>query len=359
MILCCPNCFSDIWLRNRLFKIGREGRCNFCGRESKYCIPPDDLEELFEPVVRLYTPIENFMPSEDQKNWEGDYIWDKLQQDWEIFALDEYESQKELVEAIFASRRAKDADSSILSSFVEIENEYWEGKDETSRKLKALWDEFCEEIKYEHRYFPTRVLDLELLRSLLEHLATGIKAERVFYRARKCKNSDKFGCSDMGKPPAEESQSNRANPKGIPYLYVASNTRTAVAEIKPPLQAGVTVGTFIANRRLKVIQLRRDLVVSPFRYSDRLGEVWRYIGFLRILGEELSRTVMPDRADIEYIPVQYLCEFIRNQGYEGVIYDSSVASGYNMAVFSDDALKCHKTELHRITKIDYRSKITP
>ena len=38
-------------------------------------------------------------------------------------------------------------------------------------------------------------------------------------------------------------------------------------------------------------------------------------------------------AAIDYIPSQYLCEFIKDCGFDGVVYRSSVSDGINLALF--------------------------
>jgi hypothetical protein len=59
--------------------------------------------------------------------------------------------------------------------------------------------------------------------------------------------------------------------------------------------------------------------------------------FLARLGDELTRPVVPQSAAIDYTPSQYLCEFIKKCGYQGVIYRSSVSDGISLALF-DPAL---------------------
>lgn len=78
-----------------------------------------------------------------------------------------------------------------------------------------------------------------------------------------------------------------------------------------------------------------------------------HLGFLRKLGFELSKTISPKEAEVEYIPLQYLCEFIRTNGFDGVIYKSSVSEGYNVAVFSDTKVECVTTRLYEINNIMY------
>lgn len=359
MQYCCVECFNSPTLKQYIEDYGETGNCDFCGAQNVYCIQPTELEEKFIPIVGLYGIIENFMPLEDLKTWDGDFIWDKLNEDWDIFTFYEYGKQKELVEAIFAWRNPKDGDDQFLHSYVEMEDEYWGDEDEVSEKLGHEWDEFCEEIKYQNRYFPTRVIKLELLSELLIFQEEIIEADSHFYRARICHNSTKWQCSQMGKPSIEKSIQGRANPVGIPYLYISSDDKTAISEKRPAPQDKVTVGDFVVRTPLKVVNLRNPIIEDPFQYGDNLEFVMTHLGFLRKLGFELSKTISPTKADIEYIPLQYLCEFIKNMGFDGVVYKSSVSDGYNLAIFYDNKLECVSTELYEIDSIEYIPKKIP
>lgn len=237
MQYCCVECFNSQTLEQYIEDEGEIGNCDFCGAKNVYCIQPSELEEQFIPIVGLYEIIENFMPLEDLKTWGGNFIWEKLNEDWDIFTFYDYEKQKELVESIFAWRNPKDGDDQFLHSYVEMEDEYWGDKDEVSEKLGQEWDEFCEEIKYRNRYFPTKAIELELLSELLTFQEDIIEVDSHFYRARICHNSTKWQCSQMAKPPIEKSIQGRANPVGIPYLYIASDYKTAITE-KIPAPSG-------------------------------------------------------------------------------------------------------------------------
>ena len=356
MQYCCVSCFNSKTLKDYITENGKPGDCNFCGAQNVHCIEPGELEDLFIPVVELYEIVENFMPLYDLKNWFGDQIWEKLSEDWDVFTFYDYDKQEELIKAIFVSRNPKDGNDQFLHSFVEMEDEYWGDKDEVSDKLEKEWDLFCEEIKYKNRYFPTKELDLELLSELLPFQTHIIETNSSLYRSRKCYTSEKFDPSEMGRPSVEQSQHGRANPKGIPYLYVSSDAETAIAEIRPFLKDKVTVGDFLVKAPLEVVDLRDPKIDDPFRFGDSLEFVVRYLNFLHRLGFELSKTVSPKEAELEYIPLQYLCEFIRKSGFDGLIYNSSVAEGYNVAIFSDHKLECVDTELYEIKNIQYTSE---
>lgn len=54
------------------------------------------------------------------------------------------------------------------------------------------------------------------------------------------------------------------------------------------------------------------------------------------MGDELTRPVLPQGAAIDYVPSQFLCEFIKKCGYDGVVYRSAVGDGINLALFKPE-----------------------
>jgi len=75
------------------------------------------------------------------------------------------------------------------------------------------------------------------------------------------------------------------------------------------------------------------------------------IAFLERLGDELTRPVLPRGAAIDYLPSQYLCEFIKKVGYDGVVYRSSVSEGINLALFDQTKAVGRAVSLYNITKV--------
>lgn len=359
MVRCCVNCFNSKTLKDHIVENGEFGNCDFCESVNVYCIQPSELEELFIPIVSLYEIIENFMPLEDLKHWHGHFIWEKLNEEWDVFTFYDYTKHEQLVREIFSNRDPRDGEPQFLWSYVEMEDEYWGTKDEVSEKLGQEWEQFCEEIKLRNRYFPTKTVNLDLLGELLSFQEEIVTVNSHLYRTRICDSLEKIQPIEMGKPPADKSKDGRANPVGIPYLYVASDAKTAIAEKRPFVKDRVTVGDFLVRAPLKAIDLRSPGVDDPFQYGDKLEFIVMHLGFLRKLGFELSKTISPKEGETEYVPLQYLCEFIKTMGYDGVVYRSSVAEGYNLAIFSDSKLECIESELYEIKNIQYEyEKIT-
>ena len=93
--------------------------------------------------------------------------------------------------------------------------------------------------------------------------------------------------------------------------------------------------------------------LSPFLLADAvdIGKMRSDLPFLERLGDELTRPVIPQSAAIDYTPSQYLCEFIKRCGYQGVIYRSSVSNGMNLALFEPARARCGAVNQYRVTRV--------
>lgn len=360
---CCEKCFNSETLKNYIRQNGAKGTCGFCESKNVYCIDPESLQDLFWPVIRLYETLENFMPLDDLKSDEhNETIIDKLNYDWSLFPYygDEFNQEdieESLLKAIFPENPHHGPHYQFLHSYVEKEDEYWGIDNRAWEILSEKWKQFCNEIKGHNRFFPQKALDLAIIKKLLSYCRETINKGQILYRARIIHNGKKYPPSKMGKPARSVSESGRANPKGIPYLYVSSSAGTAISEVRPFITDKVTVGDFKLRDILKVVDLRKSTIGDPYRYGDQLSDVVDYLLFIHQLGAELSKAISPRESDIEYIPTQYLSEFIKGLGYDGIVYGSPMVqdeSEYNIVVFKDEKLRCVLTTLYKITGISHQ-----
>lgn len=158
----------------------------------------------------------------------------------------------------------------------------------------------------------------------------------------------------MGAPPKRLASHGRANPPGIPYLYLGSTAATAVSEIRPHAGEVACVATFDVPAEFTAVDLRNPRqLVSPFvlEVENEIGLMRVDIEFLERLGEELTRPVLPQAAAIDYVPSQYLCEFIKKCGYDGVVYRSSVSDGINLALFNPARATPRQVEQYKVTRV--------
>jgi len=358
---CCENCFNSPQLIKIIRDSGEKGECNFCGASGVKCVTPSTLAESFRPLVELYIEI-HYLDGPSTAN-DGKFLWDRMNCDWNVFAFGDQSKQQRLLRDIFVKKPPQvpfdkyvdleDPDVLDSTSCPEIMGWY----DSPSVSEMKQWEDFIKEIRTRNRYFPSKKIHLKTLAQLLPSQEYRLPRNTDLFRARICENRTKaYPRKDMGKPPVHISatQSGRANPIGIPYLYVASDTSTAIAEVRPNVGDLVTVGTFLTNDELIVLDLRSPRITDPFRWGNKLGFITQYIVFLRRLGAELSKTISRTQAEVDYIPLQYLCEFIRKRKYQGVMYGSSVAkTGYNIAIFDDSKLVCSRTELSVVSGLNY------
>ena len=354
----CLECIGDDYLlENRADFHDSISECDYCHNERRFCIEANNLAELLRPLINIYTPNDEFMPTEQLKDnfdW-GETIYDKLRGDWELFSELEDSALEKLFQEMFYS---KDDSNLILDSFIEDELEYFGENDETTKELEIKWKEFCDEIISNNRYFPKKSIDLDVMEELIKLVETEIPKGVYFYRGRIWEVKDSgFTLDKMGIPPAEKSRPGRANPIGIPYLYVASDERTAIAEIRPTVLDKVSIAKLQLNDDLRIINLKNLRSLSPFQFGDDIRSFVLYQGFLAILSNELSKPIHPNLSNLEYIPLQYLCELIKNLGYDGVTYNSSVGEGYNLAAFSEN--KFYRISVHNfeVVDLDYSTKI--
>jgi hypothetical protein len=129
------------------------------------------------------------------------------------------------------------------------------------------WETLRDEMMYRNRWFLDMSLDTERLRQLLNHLLVS-DLPKTWYRARLRTGDDTYEIDKMGAPPKRLASHGRANPAGIPYLYLGSMPDTAVAEIRPHTGETACVADFTVPE-IKAIDLRNPRkLISPFILDD-------------------------------------------------------------------------------------------
>lgn len=328
---CCPECFGDRALRDQLFPSlePSHGTCDFCGTTETQLIEPGKLADYFELLVNVYEPSE-----------EGKLLVEWMKDDWQLFSHDRMDivHAKELLGEIL------DDGEIVRKAFTPSANYISEGL--------AKWDRLRDEMMYINRWFLDFAIDHERLRQLLDMLIEPALPQ-TWFRARLGTKEDDLRIDNMGAPPKRRSSHGRANPAGIPYLYLGSRPDTAVAEVRPHTGEFAYVADFTILS-LKAVDLRNPRkLVSPFILADasEIGQLRADLPFLERLGEELTRPVQPSGAAIDYIPSQYLCEFIKKSGFDGVVYRSSVSDGYNLALFNPELAVGGDVTLYNVSRV--------
>lgn len=312
---CCPVCFGDRGLLNNIFpfRSHEKGTCDYCRSPSVALLEASDLVEYFQLLISAYRPDPT-----------GKLLVRWFREDWGLFDhLDD--------------AGAKDLLADVLDDG-NIVRRRFRAHGVIGIDPLGDWQKLRDELMYQNRFFPSTEMDLERLSQLLSHLRVSLEElPTIWYRARIQTSETPFPLDQMGAPPKRFASHGRANPAGIPYLYLGSTPTTAVSELRPHTGEVACVAKFTTPEGMKLVDLRRPRrTVSPFLLPDAADVVRMRcdLPFLERLGEELTRPVLPHAAAIDYTPSQYLCEFIKKEGFDGVVYRSSVSDGINLALFN-------------------------
>jgi hypothetical protein len=239
-------------------------------------------------------------------------------------------------------------------------------------KSPFSFSHFEHDVTRQRRYVRTPESEefLRVVASQCKSRITDISSDSIFFRAQ-LGNAWEPHASIAGikipvphpasrmKPLRESAFEGRVNPKGIPCLYLATTPETALSEVRPWIDAHVSLALFKTTSPLKVV----DCSLLHGRYFDLISArtplgpvppvkvdeiVWAAID--GAFSEPVTRT--DDTAD--YAATQIIADLFRSEGYSGVTYKSAFGvGGYNVALFDLDSANHIRSELHKVKSINY------
>lgn len=319
---CCVQCFHDSVIVAKINTEGTISRCSYCGTHQVSCIDPTNLADKLE----LFTY--GLRESEDGYSFP------------EIFNLYGLFSDR--------VRQAQALINDILGTNSEAKRF---SLDFDIASYSDQWEDFKIELKHRNRFFPKATIYSSIfnkstpdsnegvLFQLLEQLKIPVDVRDSFFRARISERH--LEANQMGCPPREIVSSGRANPLGIPYLYVADSLITCISEVRPSNSSGVYVAQMTPVRELSVLDLttpRKNCSASAFG-EEQLSAVLGFLGLLELFSEDLSKPIRPENSNLDYIPTQFLCEFIKSEAkFDGIVFNSSFGEGKNYVFFDGNSL---------------------
>lgn len=334
----CKNCFADDELKGFITSQNTIGQCSYCRSKDIEIIP---IEELFDFFKELF---ENFQPKPS-----GERFISKVQGNWSLFS--NLTRGQQILNFVINK-----VDSPINSSddLVDFNDEILENVN--------FWFKLKEQLKWERRYLTDIVYLTEDLGWDKYFWSTvKILGNDVFFRARLHKNADEelFSNKNMFCPEKEMSTAGRANPSGIPYLYLSDNEDTILYEIRASYLDEVSIAAFQLKR-----SLHEDIIISDFTETPSLyapSEVNQRIKstlLKQIISRDLSKPMRRYDSELDYIQTQFICEFIKIfTNVHGIKYRSSLHNiGNNLVVFNQDIMECKKVKKVQVSKVSIDSK---
>ncbi|MCS6128521.1 RES family NAD+ phosphorylase [Shewanella oncorhynchi] len=155
------------------------------------------------------------------------------------------------------------------------------------------------------------------------------------------------------RPLSNSASEGRANPKGIPYLYVASDKETAMSEIRPWLGSVISIARFTNIQELRIIDFskhhneRLPCYLCEPDDAKKIEAVWTYID------NAFSQPVTNNDQKSDYVPTQIIAEFIRSLGYDGIAFKSSLSKGHNLALFNVNSVSFKGCNLFTVKNVEF------
>lgn len=340
--LCCMNCFTDRAIIEMIQREGKLDYCYFCRSDETLTIEPSRLTGLFELVLGCV-----------EQQDDGLHLSDIYTKDLKIIGNAVFEPIN-LIDKILG-------DISIGKTF-RLTGSILE--------FKEQWSMFKHHLIKENRFFPSNSLYGKIFTTsvMTEDVATlergaflntvdSLTKKRpinsIYYRAR---ISDiALTSHEMGKPPQGLASAGRANPVGIPYLYLAEDKPTCFREVRPSNGATIYLSQVIAIADLILVDLtnpKQKLSLLKFE-EDEIELILKCLNLLEQFSDELSEPVLPERSHLEYIPTQFICEYLRILNrYDGLIFNSSYGEGKNIVLFSDSKVKIKEPIPHIVRSVE-------
>jgi len=353
---CCIRCFNDAEIIDIIKNNKTKGNCNFCGSKNSPIYQLDEgtiLADMFGELLDIYTVANKLPPAFPKDN--TDLLKNILYRKWSIFNLEpeciyrlitticneKYVSQPDLFDNPIGVLESDDDDylseHSIISSYD--------------------WNDFIEAIKRINR-FHTEHINKSVLDLFIRCVRKQYKIGQIFYRARLCSNDIGFSKNEMGAPPAHLANAGRVNPAGISVLYLADSAKTTLHEVRAGVFDYVTVGNFKLKRDIEVIDFASLGKISPFIANEALGISYTQhsinIEHLKLISQQIAKPVRRHDSALDYLPTQYISDYIKSQNFDGVEYISTMCDdGFNLAVFDEKLFKCTKTTMYDIQSLSY------
>lgn len=341
----CVHCFNDLEIKQFIISNSTEnGSCDFCDEAcNSALIEVGELLDFFAEFIQLFKLSATGLP-----------LSQLIQKDWNLFS-------SEIV--------CNNILSTILLSLESPISNCHDTVDYTDEivECSSYWETLKEEIKWEKRF----LTNIDILEELgwIRHLSQTVQLPQseLLYRARLNYdgNLKETNVTEMGCPNKKQTPAGRANPQGIPYLYLSKEIETVLYEVRATYLDEVSVGTFQIKDNSTVILVDfTEEKASAFSKIDEIVDYTKSMLLKRNISADLSKPIRRYDSEIDYIPTQFICEYIRyinnrdNQLIDGIIFNSSLhRGGKNIVLFNQDKVDCISVALHRVTNVEIQSMI--
>lgn len=338
---CCTRCFNDTNIQNYIDKYDDIGTCDYCnskgvsildvstlGKYVRMCLQKgyEDSSISDIPYFLVESHVQTVMDVLDFKEdiFSDELNWESKTQVVSDLLKESAPNYRDIAQGDVDVFEDENTEVILKNVFYGSNNDFY----------IHTWKGFKELVMHGNRFFDLlenqmRIKMLETFDELFEEMLVDLNKGTILFRARTGMPNDmnqlELMESEIGPPPANIAVSLRMNPVGISYLYLAEDIATCKKEIKADVGETIGIGYFETIESLKLVDLSRvprlkNTSIFSKNYNHELNWVRP---FLENFCEEISKPIGKNY-DLEYLPTQLLCEYIRFKGYDGIRYRSSI-----------------------------------
>jgi hypothetical protein len=342
----CDKCFADLEIKQFIISTSKnQGRCDCCD-ENGALIDVRELLDFFTEFITIFK----------ENNVDGRSLVELIQEDWFIFSsidtgtkfFSSFDVLTSLASIAGVSLPGLKLDPMIRVTYV----------DEISESV-SYWHNLKDDLKWERRF----LTDIEEMTGInwnsILRISAKMDSRNLLFRARINQNGQvsPFNKENMGKPEKYFSTAGRANPQGIPYLYLSKALETTLYEARATFLDNISIGTFRIKDNVELTLVDFTQKFSPFTQEGQIINFTKEKLIKDAISKDLSRPLRRYDSELEYIPTQFICEFIRfNIEADGIQFKSSLEKeGVNIVLFDQSKVECIDVEVHQITEVKIKS----
>ncbi|UYN95373.1 MAG: RES family NAD+ phosphorylase [Enhydrobacter sp.] len=331
--LICSGCIGESYLKNEVATHGQPGRCHYCYKDGTTFT----IGQVSERVETAFE--QNFARSSEGEGESTVYAI--------MGAADIPEAAAEDIQQVLEYEHEPAPGDYIEGEESEFNSElfYAEHSDDGAY-WHERWREFEKTLKTEARYFS------QTCESRLKDVFAGIEAMKTkdqktlivdggpgtgidaFYRARVIEGDDALKQAlerpdrHIGPPPPQLAKDGRMNARGISVFYGSGDTKTALAEVRPPVGANVVTAKFRVIRPLRLLDLTilRSVEIAGSLFDPTFAPTFERVAFLRSLSSIMTQPVLPTDEAFAYLATQAVADFLASRAdpaIDGILFPSA------------------------------------
>lgn len=364
----CEFCVADNELRLELQERGvAVDKCPTCHSSNGRSLPVSDVRvrRIARALIRL-----NFSEWDYNGHIGGDSLQSLVFNCKAIFNFDESSSELDFEEVFLT---LEDDWYPTSDDDISLGGGYWDGGIlDGLRDRRDLTVEGVVKDALERNWFETEPAARALVRALTADISQVIMAGTEYYRGRvgvqarlkKAHGYPQEGQSfrylpytekSIDRPPLPLATEGRFNRARVSILYLASDTLTAVAELRPHPGHLVSTAKFRLKRDLKVANFS-DHDIRNFLSDSRLEDLRTILS----IADVLNVPVQPEHRSL-YAVTQLFSDALRAEGFEGITFRSSVGVGTNLTCFASDVFEIvpGSETVQEVLSLQYRVSEVP